>query len=207
MCLHIKSRVRDFKRRQPNFDKGIGWKIFNNKKDSSELCFNYRTYANSRIVPTNQWIKAENKSLYVDIGQNKQFMAYLSGFHIFLKKPPLPRDNIFHPKATKQVVKVKWKDALSVGYEKGLPIVVADQMFVPKKRQYSMETYKKTPTELGLEAALNLERLFHAETKLELWRVNFDIASSKIMAWDQESDRLKAKSQGTLFEVKPYASY
>jgi len=64
-----------------------------------------------------------------------------------------------------------------------------------------------TPQEEGLEAALRLEQLFHAETKLEMWRAKSEYASSKVDCWTNEVERLKAISRGIPSAVKPYARY
>lgn len=47
----------------------------------------------------------------------------------------------------------------------------------------------KTPGELGLESALRLERINHANAKLAFWRERHELASAKITAWENTNWR------------------
>jgi hypothetical protein len=54
------------------------------------------------------------------------------------------------------------------------------------------------PEAAGLRGALDLERLFHAETTLELWRERYSHASTQIRLWEREVKERRATSRGEI---------
>jgi hypothetical protein len=48
----------------------------------------------------------------------------------------------------------------------------------------------------GMTGAFHLERLFHAETTLALWRERYNLASVQIDRWEREVKERRAVSQG-----------
>ena len=49
---------------------------------------------------------------------------------------------------------------------------------------------------MGLRGALNLEKLFHAQTKLDLWRERYSHAATQIDRWEREVTEREAISRG-----------
>jgi len=48
----------------------------------------------------------------------------------------------------------------------------------------------------AMEGALKLERLFHAQTTLDLWRERYNLASVQIDRWEREVKERRDVSQG-----------
>jgi hypothetical protein len=48
----------------------------------------------------------------------------------------------------------------------------------------------------GMEGALKLERLFHAQTALDLWRERYSHAATQIDRWEREVKKRQAISRG-----------
>jgi hypothetical protein len=49
---------------------------------------------------------------------------------------------------------------------------------------------------MALRGVVTMERLFHAQTKLELWRARYDHASTQIDRYAREVKELEAKNRG-----------
>jgi len=119
MCMDSLSsdgkKLRSYKQR-------YGWKIFM-VDTNKNLCFEYYRHNNSIIVPRRKWIKTHKTCTeLVYNGDNKRYSRYPLRFHIYLQRPTYGSDDV--------VCKVRWKGPVAVGYQDGLPVVVANQLKV-----------------------------------------------------------------------------
>lgn len=119
MCLNV------IKRKYKKAQSGTGWKVFFTPVDgSSDYHFMYRQYMGEMLVPTGQWLKAENRCTLYDPHGN----PYNTGFHIYRERILIPRG------CQQKVVKVQFRGGHTLGRDGGVPTIVADEMFVPKRK-------------------------------------------------------------------------
>jgi hypothetical protein len=96
--------------------KLVGYKIFNTL--NHQISFESMHYR----VRTNTWIKdKETEKLRIP----SYGVTYPTGFHIYLTQPPWYK----HPR------KVYYKRPVTYGWQYGQPIVVARELFIPRKNR------------------------------------------------------------------------
>lgn len=114
--------------------EGIGYKVFVRQPRSHVLHFWYRSFCDSTLVPLGEWLQAANN-------QNS-YPPYTIGFHIF----PTLKDArlwVINEPSESKIVRVRYQKARLQGLDGGAPVLIADEMFVPKKYQMFPRTTKK----------------------------------------------------------------
>jgi hypothetical protein len=114
MCLdRTTTHIQQWKLQEGNLL--VGWKTF--REYNKQIQFQYF----NKRVKTNTWIKDTSRGL-IRIQSNQKI--YPKGFHIYLKHPD--------ESGTR---KVYYKKPVAYGYQYGLPVVVARELFVPRKKR------------------------------------------------------------------------
>src|SRR5688572_13069948 len=120
MCLNTVTR----KYKDNEEKEGEGWKVFDNC--NSGIYFMHQSLKGKPKVPFSRWLTASKISIQYTTARKVGY--YKSGFHIYLEKP-----NFGSPAET--TVKVKFKGGHTMGYQDGLPVIVASKMLVPKQKR------------------------------------------------------------------------
>lgn len=116
MCLYKVEKV--YKRRS---NKVVtAYKVLD--YDQENYHFPYVYFHDSSVCPTGKWIKAEEKAVIARGGK-----LYHSGFHCYKYK------NTAYSISNK-IVKVKLRRVHTIGIQDGVTVLVAEEMFVPKRR-------------------------------------------------------------------------
>ena len=105
-----------------------GWKTFDfitGKKGVKDLQFEFFPLEGKYKVPIGKWLKATvNTVTYCVDKSSGGYSTYASGFHIYTEKPA----------KIGRAVKVKYRGAQVFGRQDGLKVVVAREMYVPRKK-------------------------------------------------------------------------
>jgi hypothetical protein len=142
MCLEYVEE----KHRKPYKGEGVGYKVMDFSRDHG-LYFRYfpnKNIGEDQVVqkemrcPTGVWVKSVEKRVWLEepyVGAVKD-KYYPSGFHIYTVFDDQPLYRIFAQALMAQacIVKVRYRGVKAVGFQDGLPVVVADEMIVPRSK-------------------------------------------------------------------------
>lgn len=118
MCL---DKFDDTLKEYENYRLGVGYKVVHNFS-----CFrDYRSLFFPEVkLPVEEWLTAAPKIEKMHTNYTGGF--YYPGFHIYLE------DNFEIPTLLGHRITVKFRDPVCTGWDAGLPVVVAKQLFIPK---------------------------------------------------------------------------
>lgn len=118
MCLTYTLQVLE-----PSDEIQEGYKVF--ERCGHKLCFKHQQLNAHIVVPTNQWLIAENNREWTLANE-----PYKTGFHIFKTIEDVIKYGYF----TAQATKVKYRKARLLGIDGGAEVVIADEMYVESEQ-------------------------------------------------------------------------
>lgn len=143
MCLQTVTKIFDV----PQMDERDAWKVFHSSSDDSHAGFRYLP----GLVKRGEWVRAQTKQItdnrpVVTTGSGDltpdqvkalfPFPVYNSGFHVCLSEADAVKFDagakVWHHNEDGVVEKVKVRGIRLEGTQSGIPVIVADEMFVPQ---------------------------------------------------------------------------
>jgi hypothetical protein len=104
------------------------YKVFDQYYSSKDLCFEFHTVLDSKIVPTNAWLTAEGDNIY------SGSRHYPAGFHCFTTRKDAKQWG-----ANQKIVKIRATGLVASGEQfnycdNKLPVLVFKKIFVPRQK-------------------------------------------------------------------------